>query len=81
VITLTHGGYIKRIPLDTYRRQNRGGKGVKGMPTKEKDFVEKPAHHDDAPYDPVLHEPRPRLSSEGLRDRRGEPHREGHGDC
>ncbi len=40
VITLTHGGYIKRIPLDTYRRQNRGGKGVKGMPTKEKDFVE-----------------------------------------
>ena len=40
VITLTHGGYVKRIPLDTYRRQNRGGKGVKGMATKEKDFVE-----------------------------------------
>ena len=40
VITLTHNNYIKRIPLDTYRRQNRGGKGVKGMPTKEKDFVE-----------------------------------------
>ena len=40
VITMTHGGYIKRIPLDTYRRQNRGGKGIKGMPTKEKDFVE-----------------------------------------
>ena len=37
---MTHGGYIKRIPLDTYRRQNRGGKGIKGMPTKEKDFVE-----------------------------------------
>ena len=33
VITMTHGGYIKRIPLDTYRRQNRGGKGIKGMPT------------------------------------------------
>ena len=40
VITLTHNNYIKRMALDTYRRQNRGGKGVKGMPTKEKDFVE-----------------------------------------
>lgn len=40
VITLTHNNYIKRIPLDTYRRQNRGGKGVKGMGTKETDFVE-----------------------------------------
>ena len=40
VITLTHGGYIKRIPLDTYRRQNRGGKGIRGMGTKERDFVE-----------------------------------------
>ena len=40
VITLTHGRYIKRIPLDTYRRQNRGGKGIRGMGTKEKDFVE-----------------------------------------
>ena len=40
VITLTHGGYIKRITLDTYRRQNRGGKGIRGMGTKEKDFVE-----------------------------------------
>ena len=40
VITLTHNNYIKRIPLDTYRRQNRGGKGIKGMGTKETDFVE-----------------------------------------
>lgn len=40
VITLTHNNYIKRMALDTYRRQNRGGKGIKGMPTKEKDFVE-----------------------------------------
>lgn len=40
VITLTHNNYIKRMPLDTYRRQNRGGKGVKGMGTKETDFVE-----------------------------------------
>ena len=40
VITLTHNDYIKRMPLDTYRRQNRGGKGIKGMGTKAADFVE-----------------------------------------
>ena len=40
VITLTHNNYIKRIPLDTYRKQKRGGRGVTGMGTKETDFVE-----------------------------------------
>ncbi len=40
VITLTHGGYVKRISLDTYRKQKRGGRGVTGMGTKEADFVE-----------------------------------------
>ena len=40
VITLTHNNYIKRMPLTTYRSQNRGGKGIKGMGTKEADFVE-----------------------------------------
>lgn len=40
VISITHRNYIKRIKLDTYRRQNRGGTGVNGMPTKEDDFVE-----------------------------------------
>ncbi len=40
VLTLTHGGYIKRIALDTYRNQKRGGRGVTGMGTKETDFVE-----------------------------------------
>lgn len=39
VVTITHGGYIKRLPVDTYRRQRRGGKGVIGMETKEEDFV------------------------------------------
>ncbi|MEN6414568.1 MAG: DNA gyrase subunit A [Veillonellales bacterium] len=39
-ITLTHGGYIKRLPVDTYRNQRRGGRGVSGMGTKEEDFVE-----------------------------------------
>lgn len=40
VITLTHTGYIKRVPTDMYRQQRRGGKGVVGMNTKEEDFVE-----------------------------------------
>jgi len=40
VITITHGGYIKRLPTDTYRSQKRGGHGVTGMGTKEEDFVE-----------------------------------------
>lgn len=40
VVTLTHFGYIKRIPLDAYRTQKRGGKGIVGMETKEDDFVE-----------------------------------------
>ena len=40
VITLTHSGYVKRLPVDTYRSQRRGGKGVTGMGTKEEDFVE-----------------------------------------
>lgn len=41
VVTLTHGGYVKRIDLDAYKKQKRGGIGVTGMGTKEEDFVEK----------------------------------------
>lgn len=41
VITMTTNGYIKRIPTDTYRTQNRGGKGVKAMSVNEDDIVEK----------------------------------------
>ena len=40
IITLTHSGYIKRIPESTYRIQRRGGKGITGLTTKENDFVE-----------------------------------------
>ncbi|RFA32591.1 DNA gyrase subunit A [Virgibacillus dokdonensis] len=40
VITLTHQGYIKRLPSSTYRTQNRGGRGIQGMGTNEDDFVE-----------------------------------------
>ena len=39
VVTVSHGGYIKRVPLDTYRAQRRGGKGRAGMSTKDEDFV------------------------------------------
>ncbi len=39
VVTVSHGGYIKRVPLSTYRAQKRGGKGRSGMTTKEEDFV------------------------------------------
>ena len=40
VITLTHQGYIKRLPASTYRTQRRGGRGIQGMGTNEDDFVE-----------------------------------------
>ncbi len=39
VITVTHGGYVKRTPLATYRTQHRGGKGRSGMATKDEDAV------------------------------------------
>ena len=39
VITLTHFGYIKRMPVDTYKSQKRGGKGTTGIATREEDFV------------------------------------------
>ena len=41
VITMTHAGYIKRQPADTYAAQRRGGKGIIGMTTKEDDFIER----------------------------------------
>ena len=40
VITMTHFGYIKRIPVATYKSQHRGGRGISGMSTREEDFVE-----------------------------------------
>ncbi len=41
VVTLTHFGYVKRLPADTYKAQRRGGKGIVGLQTREEDFVEK----------------------------------------
>ncbi len=40
VFTLTHGGYIKRLPVSEYRAQGRGGKGIRAMTTREEDYVE-----------------------------------------
>jgi len=39
IVTVSHAGYIKRMPIDTYRRQGRGGKGIIGSDTKEGDFI------------------------------------------
>ena len=50
VVTISHTGYIKRVPLNTYRQQRRGGRGVVGAGTKEEDFIEHifttTTHHD-----------------------------------
>ena len=40
VVTMTHNGYVKRVPLDTYKSQHRGGRGISGMATREEDFLE-----------------------------------------
>ncbi len=40
VVTVSHEGYIKRLPVDTYRCQGRGGRGIKGTESREGDFVE-----------------------------------------
>lgn len=40
VITMTHLGYIKRMPINTYKSQHRGGKGIKGMQTRDEDFIQ-----------------------------------------
>lgn len=40
VVTVTHKGYVKRLPVNTYRQQRRGGKGIKATGTREEDFVE-----------------------------------------
>lgn len=40
LVTISHGGYIKRMPIDTYRKQSRGGRGIIGSGTKDDDFTE-----------------------------------------
>ena len=52
MVTLTHYGYVKRLPKDTYRAQKRGGKGVVGATTREEDFVEQ--MYVTSTHDPLL---------------------------
>ncbi|TFG49437.1 MAG: DNA gyrase subunit A, partial [Candidatus Brocadiia bacterium] len=40
IVTISHSGYVKRMPIDTYRKQGRGGRGIIGSDTKEGDFIE-----------------------------------------
>ncbi len=58
VITISHAGYIKRLPMDTYRSQNRGGRGITGMKTPGRGFRGTPLFRLDPFLHPVLHEPR-----------------------
>ena len=68
VVTITSSGYIKRIPLDTYTMQRRGGRGIIGMETKEEDFGGKPLRFVNPQLYPLLYKPWQALLAEGLRD-------------
>lgn len=70
VVTMTHFGYVKRLPKSTYRAQHRGGKGVSGMATREEDFAERLIivnTHDEIMF---FTNPRPRLQPQVLPDPR-----------
>ena len=66
VVTVSHLGYVKRVPLSTYRAQRRGGKGRSGMQTRDEDFVSRLFVA--STHTPVLYLllARPRLQGEGL---------------
>ena len=66
VITMTNLGYIKRMTVDNFKSQNRGGKGIKGMQTLEEDYIEEFFYdHHPSLYD-VLYQYRTCISSERL---------------
>ena len=77
VITITQSGYIKSLPLATYRQQQRGGRGVTGMDMKDGDFIEHLFVCSVARLPAVLLQPRQGLPLEGLRAARGLAHRQG----
>ena len=66
VVTVTHGGYVKRVPVSAYRAQRRGGKGRSGMATREDDFVSQPVRRQHPYAGAVLLQPRHRLQAQGL---------------
>ena len=66
LVSITTANYIKRIDLDTYREQRRGGKGITGMTTKEEDFVDSIFVAGDEGLPALLHEHRQGLLAQGL---------------
>ena len=77
VVSITRSGYIKRLPLSTYRKQKRGGVGVIGMETKEDDYIEHLricSTHDFLLFFTNYGQG---LPAEGLRAARGRAHRQG----
>ena len=70
VITMTKLGYIKRMSLDNFRAQNRGGKGIKGMETIDDDYIEVTFDDDIPSLHDVLHKHRTCIPYQGLRDSR-----------
>ena len=77
VISITRSGYIKRLPLSTYRKQHRGGVGVIGMETKEDDYIEHLRICSTHDFLLFFTNMRQGLPAEGLRAARGRAHRQG----
>ena len=77
VISITHSGYIKSLPLSTYRQQRRGGIGVTGMDMKDDDYIEHLFVSLHARLPAVLHQPRQGLPAQGLRAAGGVAHGQG----
>ncbi len=69
-VTVTHGGYLKRTAVDTYRRQSRGGKGRIGMGTRTEDFVEHLLVASTHSYLLIFTDTRPGVLAEDLRNSR-----------
>ena len=65
VITMSRAGYVKRQPIENFRRQGRGGKGIRGANLKEEDVVARRLHHHDAPLAAVLHQQGQGLPGQG----------------
>ena len=76
VIAMTKLGYIKRMSLDNFRAQNRGGKGIKGMETIDEDYIEELFDDDFPSLHDVLYQYRPCIQNESLRNSGGKQNRE-----
>ena len=76
-ITLTHLGYIKRVPVDTYKSQKRGGKGVTGHHDPRKRFCQEHDHDLDARLSDVLYQYRQGTQDQSVRDTGSDQNRKG----